>query len=521
MAQQPFGFHIGYCSTTTGKILLASLYADSFSVTCNGQTQSVTPTAVGTTGTKPSGINQAGYVSSVTFAGLSAGTIYPVTVIHRGLSLTGAIRTLPTSGDFRILAATCDAHQNGATYQGAYPAMRVAVESSPIYVAGILFPDDDVYCDNLVIDDTTGTGHVAAGAAKTVGGTYTRALPYLNKYGLFSGSEHQQLVTQNEDFLWMLRNVPWWISQGDHLHANNVGWWDGDESPAATQSYTYYSEGVTIWDAFVKPVNPPSIGILDTTADHWGFSIAGEVYIVAPDRNTQANGKRDNPVKLSADATAHAYGNNQIDDILSAWAGVEPFKILASSQCMSYITPPPALTVTSPDVTSAQQPLFDDMNTEYKRLVTNITGIQKLANDASQQFVILTGDYHVPSVIKAENTAGTVAESFVDIRLGSVRGSVRKIDPEGHTWVTGYANDGRTTLWRYRDTAVTTSQQVSGNDGHFAIVDIFTTTTPHERHLSLRGMDGAPKWSGIWKQGVNGNLPVTGKLTATFRTSCF
>lgn len=500
---QPFGFMVGYCGKTFAQILVCSLYPGDFKV--NGVT--VQTTAIGTSGTRPAGISQAGYVGNVTLGGLQPGKNYGLTVSQGSTTLNGTIRTLPESGDFSIIAGTCDApHGAGGTPNGAYSAMRQMIEESPLRVVGIGFPDDDVYCDNIKINDSVTSGHYTDNPTSSVRSEYARALAYLNKFGLFGDTGQTNLAqaaTKHPDYLWCLRNVPWWIQQGDHTYVNNLGWWDSSEAVASTSS-AWWTEARTCWEAFNGPLMPPRLANLDTDAEHWGFSIADEVFVFSQDRIRNGNALRDRD-GLSAGV---CLGSNQIDDILAALGGTESFKVFLSTICTGMITPLPAVGVTSPGYTSAQQPFAEEMVAEYRRLFTApTTGMQALAAANNFQFVVLTGDYHGASVCRFQRSAGggQLDESFIEVRLGSVRNSKRSMDPEGRGWVTGYVNNGRSTDWREGGTVTGTP---SATMSFFAKLDFYNTETPKRRDIRMYDSSLNVVWKGRWLQGENGNLPI-------------
>jgi len=490
MAQELLGVQSGYATATTCKIMAASLVAGNVTIAVSGIGNfTITMTALGTDyGSKP----QAGFVGSTTITGLASFTDYNYTATQGANSVTGRLCTAPSvNDDFCFWHNACYNNYSFTgdlgvgTIAGLYTHMRAYDASTgALKTVGVLHVDDHGYWDLNNVQEGGG-GHGASGNnyAYTTALVYDYALGALANFGLFSATGNAYCTNpQHADIVWCKRHFNSWPQWGDHdAGADEMGFTKNPASAVGTPSpLTQFTNSRTVWNAIMGGITPPSIGVLDTGAKHWGFQ-CGPVYICSPDgiSNGAGNAVETFPTGYSGPTTL--YGNNQIDDCLNALSNNSEFKVLGMSYSIRYLS-----ATASKNGSGAQNPLFNNNLTEYQRIFTRTGATPKSLMDNPKtngilgSLVCLHGDYHAQLIAKHEAAAyaGNAKEWFYSINPGPVNGTINHANTQGV--VTG-AVVGGTTVKHFSSVA-----SVAG-----AIrVEVYGSRYPKEMHYVFLGTNG-------------------------------
>jgi hypothetical protein len=332
---------------------------------------------------------------------------------------------LPGAGqDYSLIFAGCDNGLQNTSPTGLYGYIRHIAEIGDRPLAAIVHSDDVVYAHGEPIDDSGYTGHQSMGDPVVTLREYDYAIRYAAVLGLLGNP----MISQNAhghsaDRQWCYRNVPRWVQWGDHeFDNNNIGW------STRTADRNCWVPARNVWDGVFGPLMPPRLAATTNHSEgqHYGVSL-GDLYVVGMDRVTMGQGG-------GVDGTV-LFGDTQIDEVLAAMDGPEPFKILSLTNSIRYLDDPldPATVGTS--FFGANEPLADHRAAEWTRLMTAAsTGLQARANIGGWKFCTIHGDHHNPSVIRHENNddlaSGGVAESFMQFGTGTINGSTNHIvDP--------------------------------------------------------------------------------------------
>lgn len=517
MPQQAFGFRRSVATADAGCVVVClSLSNADMIVSCNGQTKTIqasggdaTWTDVGTDAPVGHFANgaQLGYVANVTLTGLSANTNYTYTVSQGGTEYSANIYVVPDDEltDFTLFFNTCDHSTTfgGGDTPGYYQYIRAYTEADDgLPVAGILHVDDHYgYIDYTKPDDSAGTGHYfsADGGAAYPYQTaleYDFALGYFAAFGLLEDATDPYVkFGHDEDYIWCLRNLGVMPQWGDHdTGANEMGW---NTNPAISTGFT---NAKAVWDLVMKPLIAAEISScqnLDTTAYHW-YKDIGPVRVVCLDGITNATGDATDPWVNDGTAVGPTtlFGNNQIDDCLSALKVSKPFKLLGltySIRHMGDVT----TGLTSKNAGGAQNPLADEMATEYARLFTDADGIMGSPHCNGQfgTLVALHGDIHVCHAYKNENTDGTNDEWFYSIGVGTGTGSINF-----ENFFNLQAGDS------YNGSTVELFQTTPGGHSYYGCrLDVYASRYPKEMIVGLYDMTNTELWRKKFVSGRGGN----------------
>ena len=441
--QVKIGVRIGYAKAPNAKMVVMSLTNSNIAVVCNGVTYNTgTLTA---TDTDSGGAYVAGYIATVTLAGLSEFTEYPYSATQGVNVVNGTFRTLPNDQqDFCFYALTCDAAANTGggihTGHGFYKNIKQQVQAGGLPCVGILHVDDHGYnCDRRFLD-------AAAPGLDTLppsayGTKYAYAAAWLNYYGLHSGGSGDSGlgdaaaynttantdIGRNPDRVWCMRNLPVWPQWGDWEFNNDIGMDFPTNNPGTPNGYhATYSAGVgqrdggglLAWQTFMGPIQPPSIASADTNANHWAFDL-GCVQMIATDGITNSNGAVTN-YDAGAQPVSSMLGTGQIADILDALNPNAAFTILGLMNGIKYMS-----ATTSEFSSGAQHPIKDHCPTEFAALFTNADSLaaQVSTNGRNGTLFAFVGDLHNGHTYHHELSGGVLSADFYEICLGTVTGS--------------------------------------------------------------------------------------------------
>lgn len=517
LAQVQIGIRSGYATTTTCKIVAASLVTGNITISGSwgAGTFTIVPAQIGTdSGTAKA---EACFVGSTTITGLSAFTRYTYTATQGSLSSSGSFMTAPSaSDDFSFFFGGCDNNTNfGGTPTGFYDKIESYIKTGALPTVGMLFVDDLGYVDNCRVDDSgvNGTGHKVTNTtdgAYNTAKVYDYAIGYVCNLGMLLDSADAYVAFgRDESRIYCTKNMNLWPQWGDHEFANDLGF----DIPADSASLvsgstvsaaTIYANAKAAWNAIIKPLQPPSIGSIDvdgvqtpangganatTGANHWGFKI-GPVAIVAPDFITHSNGTWDRSTTTGLPTVI--YGTNQINDILS-WLNTNgtSFNILGLAHSIRYMS-----AGISPFNNGAQHPLYNSLLSEYQRLFTasgnspaSIMDNNK-TNGIQGVTVCLCGDYHNACVLHHEKAlGGQKTEQFYTVNIGTINGSSNFAWPSATP--TGTSYDGTTVV--YSSPWASTAHNYAG-----IRVDVYGSLAPKEMHVILMDSTGTELFHGRW-----------------------
>lgn len=504
MPQQSLALRWGYSDGTTIKVVAHSLSSADVVVTVSG----VSPvtfssmTGVGTV-TPLAGKTEAFFAEGKTISGLSAFTTYTYTAVQGANSITGSFTTTPSiNDDFAFFVGTCDNISSlGGSSPGMYEHIRSYMQTSGnLPVVGLLHLDDHYgYMDFNGVDDSAGTGHkITAGDtyAYETATDYNYALGAGAALGLYSASGNAFCTDGHDaDRVWCMQNLPVWPQKGDHdCGKNEMGWstaTDGVGLPS-----TQYDNSLLVWNAILKPLQPPAIDGSNSNA--WGATF-GPVYIAAMDGITQASGDGTDYTAAPADL----FGSTQISSVLSAMNNSSPFKILGLSNGIRY------LNADNPhDYTDGAQNPIELHATEYPALFTDAGSLMGMnaTNGAGGTFFTMHGDYHGLKAQKNERANGTNAEWFYSFNVGTLTGA------------TNFPKIAADTV--YNGSTVEYSEGVLNNHDYWcARVEVYGSRYPRECHVILMDKTGADVWSKKFVSPRGGNdahaIPADLSLSAT------
>lgn len=572
-AQVTIGIRAGYATSSQVPIVACSLYPGDITLTVSGKSPiTQTPTAIGTG--RPTSVTfnggsttTAGYVTAFTQTGLLPFTryLYTVSQVQAGgitQTETGSFMTAPAAtDDFAFFFAGCDnnsSYQNAANIatgqDGFWPLYQAYAQGAGnLPVVGVLFVDDFGYVDMSRIDDQYGTGHTQTSIGASAyehGRDYDYALGWLANYGLFEDVDTSALKAYNQfgrasGRVWCTQNLNVWPQWGDHEFANDLGTdypsdWAGvvpsiqGRNASTATGAALFTVGKTMWDAFMKPLQPPSIGVIDvagtqtpantgahptTGANHWGFQL-GNINIVAMDGYTHANGQYHGDGTSYSDGSGHTlsgaqptvlFGSNQIKDTLN-WLNGNPaaFNIFGMGYGIRYLSTPHSVTNAG-----SQGPLFDNILPEYQQIFTATGNTPKSImdndrlNGVNGMTVCLHGDYHRSMVVKyhAPAYSGNAAELFYSIYNGTTNGSQNfAVDS---SVVTGYDYNS-TTFIEYLSNWVGTA--VNGHSYAGIRVEHYGSASPPQLKAVLMDLNGNTVWTKTWTANSNTGSVATGSL---------
>jgi len=430
-AHKNIGFMCGYPTETSVTVLVASLVSTDIDVTINGVLKTVSLIAVGDDRpvADPGGSTVALYAGHETWTGLQPFTRYPVT-LTQGLNTEtdASVLTAPRPTDeFRLYYLSCDYHLRGGNFADGYHYITPFLDAGGKAYA--IFQDDFGYVDMMNLNDSAGSQRQSTGISWSEDPLveYDYALGYANALGLLGDTDVANIRWgRGVERLQCLRNIPVLMQWGDHEFANDLGWDDDPDNPGTplpALGSTWYTVGKTIWDALFAPLLPPSIRLLDTTANHWGATL-GCAYLATIDRITRGSGQSDDTASTQFTSIL---GNNQIDDLLAALNNPLPFKILGMSLGIRYLGTP----LGTQDFHGWQQPLFNHQLSEYQRLFTAEGGAlpsissSPFLNGSRGVLVTFHGDTHRGYYTRnrAPAYSGNVAETFDSWCVGTINGT--------------------------------------------------------------------------------------------------
>lgn len=368
----------------------------------------------------------AGYVKGFTVTGLAKLNRYTwvATQTQNGIvyTETGSFMTAPSStDDFELLFGSCDNVKSGVG-AGAWSLVRTEISTSTKPISGILWVDDFGYVDANNANDSAGTGHtMSSGFPQTSSKQYDYAIAYMNNLGMFENTANSTVSNgREEDRIYCLQNLNLLPQWGDHEFIQDTGW----DSALGSQ----YTAGKAVWNALLAPLQPASIGSLDTGANHWACQY-GCVNIYSNDYITNCSGL--NPATETTQQTA-ILGSNQIKDLLN-WrdSNANTFNIWMMGLGIRYTTTDFTGFSTSNDYTyGSQHPIANHCTAEYEQMFTKTGNNPKSIMDSpysnGQQGVSLTvhGDYHRMTVCKqlAAGDGTHAAELFYTLHNGTFNG---------------------------------------------------------------------------------------------------
>ena len=318
--------------------------------------------------------------------------------------------------DYSLIFVSCDNGSQNTSPTGMYGYIRDYAENGALPLAAIIHSDDVVYAHQGDVDDTGYTGHKQVGLPLVTLKEYDYAINYAAVLGLLGNPTiSYNSHGHSADRQWCYRNVPRWVQWEDHELADNSGWND------TAKDAPYWPAATAVWDAVFGPLMPPLLASTSnhTEGQHYGASL-GDLYVCSMDRTTMGEGGHTAGTVL--------FGGKQIDEVLAAMDGPEPFKILSLTKLVRYLDDPLDPSTPGTVTFAANEALADDRESEWNRLVTvAITGLQAKANKGGWKFCTIHGDHHNPVVVRHENNdavaSGGVAESFLQFGTGTMNGS--------------------------------------------------------------------------------------------------
>lgn len=250
-----------------------------------------------------------------TVTGLSSDSSYPFTISQGDESYTGTIETRPASQTtpWSFIMATCSNYK----WRGpsAYSAMKQVIQASEHPVKALLHPDDVNYTD------TTAPGTTANGnydnpqvLPNSTGDPQDTGVgsDYAIGWAVWHGHEPAYAAYQEEAFQWVLRNVPHYMSGGDHaVEGNHCRGQVGNTDYHGCDA-TLRATALAEWDAFIGDGNPDP---LRTGEDYFGFEI-GPIRFVFPDELNHAD-PYDGTNAAESRATHPLFGDTQLTDIMT------------------------------------------------------------------------------------------------------------------------------------------------------------------------------------------------------------
>jgi|GEM_PF-6043475 len=499
--QKLIGFLSGYCTTTTVKVVVASLASGNVTVRANSVDYTVTLAAL-------AGVM---FVGSTTLTGLTAGTRYAVTLTQgANVEADCATWTAPTAGtNFRLYYASCDdpgvvgATNGDNTGGGMWRRIaEYALNQSTARRVYCLFHDDFCYSSRYAIN---GTEKQTSGVPGTTALQADYAVTYANALGLLGGTDNKIKWGQNVWRMMALRSMPVFPQFGDWEFDDDLGWdlaFPNDDFIARPAlGDPNYVAGKAVWDVIFGPLQPPSIGSADTTANHWSITL-GDVKIVVPDGITRSTGQYHYDAPAVFTTMTAILGVNQITDILTALDSTVAFKVLSMSLGVRYMCDP-ALAY---EFNAGQQhPIEPHCLNEHQRLYSrsgltppSIMANAKL-NGGTGKLIAWHGDTHVASLFENRRAgytdgAGThVAENWDSWFIGTINGSQNFVlQAEAvpyHTAGSGYG--GTTVVWTQLDDDSSAARRHC-----FSLyADVVGTATPKQFNCAIIDRAGTVKAS--------------------------
>ncbi len=442
--QVPIGVRIGYAKAPTAKMVVMSLSNGLITVTCNGVSYPVAPTA---TDSDAPGFSPAGYVSVVTLTGLAEFTEYAYTVSQVGNAgqVSGSFRTLPSENDdFCFYFVTCDANALLAevvhTGHGFYKNIRQQITApGALPCVGILHVDDHGYNSNRKFVTGKPDG-LESYNPMTFNTAYAYCAAWLNHYGLHaspSGSSGygeadttinayaNNDVGRSPDRVWCMQNLPVWPQWGDWEFWNDIGMDFPTTNPGVPNGYhkTYTGNvgnkdggGYLAWQQLMAPLQPPSIASADTDANHWAFDL-GCIRVIATDGITNCAGNITTyEANIAASDTAvpqitSMLGAGQIADIRAVSLHHLPFTMLGMMNGVRYMA-----SSVSEWQSGAQHPIKNHCPAEFAALFTSAGSL----SDKPATLFTMNGDYHNGHVYKHDITDGDIPTDFYEIGAGTM-----------------------------------------------------------------------------------------------------
>lgn len=530
----------GPATSTTCKILVVTLFSpvtNTVSVVVNNVTYvsgtDFTLTARGTDGGggKPAQVCWSGVLTAT---GLSANRRYSWHCSQKVSSVLysddGSLMTKPT-GEFSLFFGSCDNNAESSDLDGMAPWTIVGswefmhaygTSLSALPVAGLIFVDDYGYVDRSCINDVNGdspTGLSSTDLTKVASTTlkeYDYCLGWCSILGMLGPTDASVLDGtdplqqkcrwgREQHRSWCRKNFNLYSQWGDHEFTNDLGF---NSSVTSYPNPRFASAGVDgagkkTWDYFLGLIKPPSIGSLDTTANHWGDTF-GSVAVATMDNITNSTTSGTQSYDPPSGIT-HILGNNQIDDVLS-WLNSQGkvFNLLGLQFSLRYpVDTPKSIPSHLIGDAGAQHPLYDHTLGEYQRLFTATGNSPKSIRDNTKLngltgcTVCLHGDYHFGHVYRMQKPAyaGNADETIYSICVGTVNGSAQK------TFSTGVVGDVHDDVKLEFLQSVTSPYSIN----NFNSLRVDVTTGPVMTISLMNGVNEL-SWSGKWFPG-EGNSP--------------
>lgn len=316
-------FHVGHATTSTCTVMYSVLADTDVSISID---------AAAVDSGRSERRNSGGitiYTGSFAISGLTANKLYTFTLSQGAESYSGSFRTLPESGPFSFIFATCTNYR----YRGpsVYRAMRKYIEngkSAPCI--GILHCDDICYVDTLSpglgTDGNYASPHVLTGSTGYPENTGLGA-DYATGWAVWHGHEPAYGSLYDDDYQWCLRNASWRMSGGDHAVANNHRRGQVGASDYTFVNATHEATALAEYAAFIGDGNPPTLGSAGDL--YWGFECADLRLAVMDELKTADPVAAGGTNKTDPKETHPFFGVTQINNVMNYLDVANPkFKLL-------------------------------------------------------------------------------------------------------------------------------------------------------------------------------------------------
>lgn len=527
-ARVELGVRAGFPTTTTCKLVVASLADGDVVITGSWGTSTITAANMVAIGSPV-----VGYVGSIEITGLSSLTRYTYSAVQGSKTASGSFMTAPGDrDDFSLFFAGCDCNTiynnpDNVAYPGhvtgIWDVVRDYAQNGDLPTVGVFFVDDIGYVDYYRGDDTANTGlavtNLTSGPASAAS-IKDYAIAYMSNLGMLghattAPTNRYVAWGRDEDRAWCSQNLNVFPQWGDHEFVNDIGilYPTASATPISVDGFSVtpaaiFAAGKAAWDAFMGPLQPAVFNAADSNG--WGAAL-GCVNLVAPDRITNANGTWVAGSDTGVPTTF--FGTNQITSILSYLeSSTKPFNLFGMSNSLRNMT-----NTKTTSSSGGQHPMDEICNTEYLRMFRT-TGLSPKsimdnasANGLNGVSVLLHSDYHHACVKHHAATlnGSALAENFWSVYVGTVSGSTNFTMPVAE----GVSYNGTTLEW---DSGWTSPN----NDYAGMRVDVYGSRSRPELHVTLIDANGGTMWSGKWlARSSNEALNITYEVPQLLGTS--
>ncbi len=416
MAQELLDVQFGYCSpegviTYVGKSLSSSPIVVTVETGAVDTLNNMSPL-----GEDSGDINktEAGFIDDGSFSGFALFNTYSWSATQDGNTITGSFTTNPSDrDDFCIWNKTCEQSGHDIHMWNVVRDYQTSEDALPC--AGFIHIDDHGYWP---MSFPNGSNHAYTVTITGVGNktkVFDFALSLFNDAGLYDGDPYAT-YGQDEDRLWGRRHLNLLPQWGDwDAGTDEMGW------SVPVTDIRFVSSKV-VWDAAMKPLQPPPIAGAIANGDNSWHGVIGCVEIFALDGISKATGDGSSPASLAP--PTEIYGSVQRTNFLNEIDTItQPFTCMPMNYSIKYMD---VKVGTNRSITElANNPLKNWRLDEFSALFTKESSTPKslMANPKTNglrgSLFTMHGDAHIPSVVqhRGAGSAGELPESWLSIGL--------------------------------------------------------------------------------------------------------